>query len=48
MAIMAILLKLVIMAWRNMAINMGIISVSAKNWENVDNLWKQIGKIRIG
>ena len=44
MAIMAILLKMAIMAWHNMAINMDIMSVSAKSWQNVDSLWKQIGQ----
>ena len=48
MAIMAILLKLAIMAWHNMAINMDIISVSAKSWQNVDSLRERIGKIHIG
>ena len=47
-AIMAIWLKLAIMAWHNMDINMVIMSVSAKNRQNVDSLWKQIGKNRIG
>ena len=48
MAIMTILLKLAIMAWHNVAINMVIMSVSANNWQNVDSLWKRIGKICIG
>ena len=48
MAIMAILLKMAIMAWHNMAINMDIMSVSAKSWQNVDSLRKRIGKIHIG
>ena len=48
MAIMAILLKMAIMAWHNMTINMVIMSVSAKSWQNVDSLRKRIGKIHIG
>ena len=48
MAIMAILLKLAIMAWHNMAINMVNVGVSAKNRQNVDSLQKRIGKIHIG
>ena len=48
MAIMSILLKMAIMAWHNMAINMVIMNVSAKSWQNVDSLRKRIGKIPIG
>ena len=48
MAIMAILLILAIMARHNMVINMVIMYVSAKNWQNVDSLRKRIGKNRIG
>ena len=48
MAIMAILLILAIMAWRNMAINMVNMYVSAKIWQNVGSLRKRIGKIPIG
>ena len=48
MAIMTILLELAIMAWHNVAINMVIMSVSAKNWQNIDSLWKRIEKICIG
>ena len=48
MAIMAILLKLAIMAWCNMAIIMAIMNVSVENWQNVDSLHKRIGKIHIG
>ena len=45
MAIMAILLKLAIMAWHYMAINMVNVGVSAKNRQNVDSLRKRIEKI---
>ena len=48
MAIMAILLKMAIMARHDMAINKDIMSVSAKSWQNVDSLRKRIGKIHIG
>ena len=39
-AIMAILLKLAIMAWVNMATNMVNIGVYAKNRKYVDYLWE--------
>ena len=45
---MAILLILAIMAWHIMAIDMVIMYVSEKNWQNVDSLWKRIEKNRIG
>ena len=45
MAIMAILLKLAIMAWHNIAIDMVNMVVSAKSMQNVDNVRKRIGKI---
>jgi len=48
MAIMAILLKMAIMAWHNMGINMVIMSVSAESWKNVDGLRGQIGEVHIG
>ena len=38
MAIMAILLKLAIVAWHYMALNMVNMGVSAKNWQIVDCL----------
>ena len=44
MAITAILLKLAIMACCNMAINMVIMHVSAKNYQNVESLQKRIRK----
>jgi len=44
---MSILLKMAIVAWRNFAIDMVNMVVSAKNGKNVDNLRKQIGKDRI-
>ena len=47
MAIMAILMKLAIVAGRNMAIDMVNMGDKSKNWQNVDNLRKQIGKNRI-
>ena len=45
---MAILLKLAIMAWCNIAMIMSIMNVFAENWQNVDSLRKLIGKIHIG
>ena len=48
MAIMSILLKMAIMAWHNMAINMVIMNVSVDNWQNVGSLQKRIRKIHIG
>ena len=44
MTIMAILLILAIMAWHDMAVNMVIMYVFAKNWQNVGSLRKRIGK----
>ena len=38
-AIVAILLKMAIMAWLNMAIHMVNMGVYAKNWKIVDCLW---------
>ena len=47
-AIMAILLKMAIMAWLNMAIHMVNMDVFAKNRKNVDCLWKRNSKKCIG
>ena len=43
-AIMAILLKLAIMAWLNMAIHMVNMGVYAKNRLNVDSRWNRNSK----
>ena len=45
MAVMTILLKLAIVAWRNMAINMINMGVTAKNWQNINSLRRWIEKI---
>ena len=47
MAFIAILLKLSIVAFRYMSINMVIFSVSAKNLQNIDRLQKNIEQISI-
>ena len=47
-AILAILLKMAIMAWLNMAIHMVNMGVYAKNRKNVDCLWKRNSKKCIG